>query len=368
MYKHVLHQFLRGAIVIAIAISSYLLFTLSFGYVYPFFVAFMLSMFIQPIVSFLENRIKIPRSLATGGVIVLLLFFLFLASYLIISEFIQGTTYLAKQIPAHYQSMVTVLEKFLTETILPVYHKIVSLFQTFDPSQQAAVEESIQKLMNHLATTGVNLLQDFFIYIPSMLALVPNSVTVGAFILLATFFITNDWNFLKEKLTKVIPVRLNAYMNDIVTNFKIAFSGYIKAQFFLVFISATIIIIGLSILHIDHALTITLLTAIADFLPLIGTGIIFIPWIIYLFMAAQYPMTIGLCLLYMIVIITRQVIEPKILSSSIGVNPLLGLFILFISIQVWGIIGIIAAPLLLICINVLSRSGILFAIWMFIKG
>src|SRR5690625_6811556 len=82
-------------------------------------------------------------------------------------------------------------------------------------------------------------------------------------------------------------------------------------------ISSCIILLGLFILKIEHALTIALLIGFVDVLPLIGTGLVFIPWIGYLFITNDYFLTIGLSLIYMVVVISRQFIEPKILSAHI---------------------------------------------------
>src|SRR5699024_11387046 len=70
---------------------------------------------------------------------------------------------------------------------------------------------------------------------------------------------------------------------------------------------------------------IALLTSIVDFLPFIGTGIVFIPWIIYLFFTDHFTLTIFISMLYMIIIIQRQLSEPKIVSKSIGLPPLVTL-------------------------------------------
>src|SRR5699024_6773123 len=111
--------------------------------------------------------------------------------------------------------------------------------------------------------------------------------------------------------------------------------GYIKAQCILIAISAFISLVGLLFLGMNHAFTITLIIAFVDLLPIIGTGIIFIPWIGYLFFSGDYSLTIGLTFIYMAIILIRQILEPKILSVNVGVSPLIALLTLFISVQWW---------------------------------
>src|SRR5690625_1805820 len=90
-----------------------------------------------------------------------------------------------------------------------------------------------------------------------------------------------------------------------------------------------------------------------DIFQFIMKILIFIPCIGYLFITNDYFLTIGLSIIYMVVVILRQFIEPKILSAHIGINPLLALIILFFSIQFWGIGGILFTPILLILISAL---------------
>ena len=140
-----------------------------------------------------------------------------------------------------------------------------------------------------------------------------------------------------------------------------------KAQLILLLLTAIIIFIGLSILRIDHSFTITLFIAVIDLIPILGIGIVFIPWILYLFFTKSFTTTIGLCLLYMVTIVFRQMIEPKIVAESIGIHPLIALVILFVSVQVWGMGGILLAPVLFIICSALYQSEIIKILWAFIN-
>src|SRR5699024_5835394 len=114
---------------------------------------------------------------------------------------------------------------------------------------------------------------------------------------------------------------------------KKALLGYLKAQLTLISITGAIVFVGLLILHVDYALTIAVATGLIDLLPYLGTGIVFVPWIIYMFFTGNYFLTIGLAVLYAIVLIQRQIMEPKIVSSNIGLDPLATLIAIFVGIQ-----------------------------------
>src|SRR5699024_1700505 len=126
------------------------------------------------------------------------------------------------------------------------------------------------------------------------------------------------------------------------------------------------VFIGLWIFQVEHLFTLTLIVFFVDFIPYVGIGAVFIPWIIYNFFIEQHLLTMRLSILYIIVIIVLQVIEPKILASSIGLHPLIALIILFIGIQSLAIIGIFITPLILILISAIYHAGIFHFLWHYI--
>ena len=149
---------------------------------------------------------------------------------------------------------------------------------------------------------------------------------------------------------------------------KQALLGFITAQFTLLSLTTIVILIGLLILRVDYAITIALLFGFIDFIPYVGTGSIFIPWITYELITGDTGFAIGLAVLYIIVIVQRQLIEPKVLSSSIGLDPLATLVALFIGYKWMGFFGLILGPIILVIFNSFYRANIFHEIWAFILG
>jgi len=136
----------------------------------------------------------------------------------------------------------------------------------------------------------------------------------------------------------------------------------------LLFITAAIVIIGLLIMLVEYAITIGLLTGLVDLLPYLGTGTVFIPWIVYLFFKGNYSMVIGLSILYAVVLIFRQIIEPKVVAESVGLDPLLTLVALFVGLQLFGFLGLIIGPVSLVLINALVKANVFTDVWKYVRG
>ena len=331
--------------------------------------AILLAYFINPLVTYLENKLTFSRGVTTFIVISLLSTIIISLLTFIFIEFIQGTTYLAEKLPAHFQVFMRFIESFLHSKIIPMYENALSFIQSLNQSQQTMIDEYLHNMTAYIASTGADMLRDLLLKLPTLLSMIPYSLTIVILIIIATFLITNDWYRLKEILRSLLPKRSTHTLQNIVGYLEKSLFGFFKAQFSLIFITGCLIFSGLLLLRIDHALTISILIALIDLLPFIGTGTVFIPWIGYLFLIGDYSLTIHLTLLYMLILITRQILEPKILATNIGVTPLAALFTLFISIQIWGVLpGIIISPFLLILTNALYQAGVMGQIWKFVKG
>lgn len=368
MYKPLLFQCVRLVlIIISIALLCFSM-TISFSYLYPLAIAGLIAIILHPVVTFLEERLKLPRLLGTTGTMLVLFFLLSGILFILVSEFIQGTLFLAEQLPTHFQTFSLYLTNFIEQNIIPIYQKLTAYFQTLNASQQAAISENLKHFINNLTASATTFLQGALLKLPTIIASLPSSITIVIFILLAAFMITVDYKKIVLFFHKHIPNTFKMPIHKVIVQLKKTIIGYAKAQIILVLISAILVYIGLVIIQVNHAFTITLYIALVDLFPYIGSGIIFMPWIIYLFIVGNYSMSINLSILYGIVIIIRQLIEPKILSSSIGIHPLVALITLFIGIQFWGVIGFLIAPIMLIFINTLYRAGTFNEIWKFIKG
>jgi sporulation integral membrane protein YtvI len=119
---------------------------------------------------------------------------------------------------------------------------------------------------------------------------------------------------------------------------------------------------------VEYAITVALIIGLVDLIPYLGTGLIFVPWIIFLAISGNLPLAIGLGVLYLIVIVQRQLMEPNILSSSIGLDPLTTLVSLFIGFQLIGFLGLLVGPVTVVIFNTLYKAGVFHEIYAFIIG
>ncbi|MBE3594688.1 MAG: sporulation integral membrane protein YtvI [Candidatus Carbobacillus altaicus] len=316
----------------------------------PIFYALFLYMLIHPFVRVLTRR-RIGRALATTIVVIGLV--LILTSILILLAVIltKELTYFAQTLPEYMKFLqdqanmqATVWQKRLAQ-IPPEY------IQEF------------QKYTGQLIDQLTNVLKGFLRSLFDLTKGVPTAVTSwvvnwGLAVVLA-FFLSIEYDRLTAFLREHSPRTFQRGFLFLKEHVLTGLIRYVNAQLKIVSITATIIFIGLLFLKVPNAFTIALLSFVADLLPVLGISTVFWPWIAYLFIVGDYSLGWWILGLYILVIVVRQIVEPRISGDSLGVSPFTMLSAIVISMSLFGVAGFIAAPIIVVLIKALYEQGYL---------
>lgn len=368
MQKKTLLTIGRACIVMSVFSFGFLFFRYTFHIIYPIAIACVLASCIHPLITFAQDRYHVPRILSTCLILLGMVGFIIWLSFFVITELIQGSTYLAEKVPTYIQFFTVTIERFMHLYILPMYEKITILFSSLPSAHQENITQHIYGLLHELTDILATFIQYMFKSIPTILSMFPHSIAMIGFISLATFLLAIDFDTYVNQIQSVLPKNMIAHIIHVGKQIKRTFLGYVLAQIKIILLTSVLLFIGLTIIDINHAFTIVAFAALADFLPYIGIGVIFIPWIAYMFLTSQYEMTIQLSGMYAIVVIIRQLIEPKMVSAHLNLRPITTLFALFIGFQLWGVIGMLLAPITLIVLSGIYQAGTFHLIWKYIIG
>ena len=358
----------RLLLVVGIVVFFFLCIFYLFQIAYPFIIGLAIAFIMNPLVNFFHQKCRLPRTLSV--ILALLIIFAFFAGLLtlLIAEIVSGAEYLAKVVPHQLETLITYLEHFFASQIIPLYNQLSSIVNDLGSNGQETIIRNIKNIGSAIGTTIGGFIQRFFDFIPTIISWFPNAASVLIFSLLATFFISKDWYRLSRRGANFIPKKMKKSSQTVIIDLKKALLGFLKAQLTLISITTVIILIGLLILRVDYAITIALVTGLVDILPYLGTGLIFVPWIIYELITGNINLAIGLGVLYTIVLVQRQIMEPKVLSSSIGMDPLATLISLFVGFKLIGFLGLIIGPVTLVILTTLHKANVFNDVWTFIKG
>lgn len=318
-------------------------------YFMPFVIGWILSVIAGPLVTFLEKKLKIMKRLGSAITIILVLALCIGLIYLIISQIWEEISVLIRNFPSMYHDLERGLNQIGTQGN--------TLFERF-PEQ---IQNSWATLMNNLDDTASSLIGRIgepTIEVAGNVAKRIPSVLIGTIVaFVSAYFFIADKENLGEWVKKVVPKSITSRLILVGENLKYAMGGYFKAQFKIMGVVFAILLVGFTLMQIRFSILLAIAIAFLDFLPFFGTGTALFPWAIYKFLVGDYKMVAALVILYGVTQLVRQLIQPKLVGDSMGLNPLYTLFLLYLGYRVGSVLGMIfAVPIGLILLN-LYQAG-----------
>lgn len=190
----------------------------------------------------------------------------------------------------------------------------------------------------------------------SSIAGIPGLIIKLIICIISCFFFMLDYDKILDFCKGLLPTKQREKVRVIkgyVTNTVLV---YLKSYFLLFLLTCVELSIGFYIMGIPYSLIIGILIGIFDILPILGTGGILLPWAFILFVMGNVKLGIGIFVLYLIITIIRNTLEPKLVGKQIGLHPLATLISLYVGLNMLGIIGMIAFPVTLVILNTMRKE------------
>ncbi|MGI6621789.1 MAG: sporulation integral membrane protein YtvI [Acetivibrionales bacterium] len=336
---------------IALIILAIFLFTRLWKYIVPFIIAYFFASIIEPVVKFIENKLRIPRKIGTVFSILFVLGIIGSIIGFLISRLI-------KEIKAVYLNLEINMDT-ITEFFNRIIDKVNDIFIQLPDQITDLLSKGLQDFANNLQSILgkiVDWLQASIqaaMYLPQILIFI--IVT-----LLATYFMSSDKNTIIRFLDVQIPTDWLDKTKSITKNVFTALFGWMRAQLILTSITFSELLAGFLIIGIDNALLLAIIISLVDVLPVLGAGTVLIPWSIINLILGNAKLGLSTALLYVIILFVRQLIEPKVLGKQIGVHPLFTLAGMYIGLKLWKVPGMFIGPLAIVSLKYIFE-GILKA-------
>lgn len=337
----------RFAVVGLVILAIYLFATTLLFYILPFLLAWAIASMIEPLVDFLHTRLRFPRGfaalLSTGMFVLLVGSLIALIGGIIAVEL----TKLSIKLPEYS-------EKLYSQSIAFV-SRMQNLYFKLPPDIAQSLINGLNSLLNKLTL----LLGKIISSLMSFLTGIPSFFVFLLVTMISTFFIVRDKKEITRFMVAQIPIRQRSTIKILKHDLLFAFTGYIKAQLILMSFTFMESAVGLTLIGIDYSVLLALLASIIDALPILGSGSVYIPLIVWNLLGGSYQTAISLGILYGLIILIRQLLEPKVLGNQIGLYPLVTLLAMYIGLKGFGVIGLIIGPISVIVLTTLQKVGIL---------
>lgn len=357
-----------GIIALYYVIIKYAFWTLA-----PFVIAVIIAISLQKPIRFIVNKTKLKKgfvgAVAVLLIVALLISVLVLVGYRIVVEFRGFGEFLVKRL-SDIPSLIKSVEGWILQ-------RISFLPDGLEKTARAAISELSDKLLLETASEetiinagaasnfDISILATPLGGILSTAKQIPSILVAVLISLIASFFITCDYDKYVEIMYRMLSPE-HAYKVKKTKNLLTDILGkMLKSYIMIMFITFSEMCIGLNILKVigaydgGYILAISIGTAVLDILPVFGTGAVMIPWIIYNIIIGKPSLAIGLFIVYTIITIVRQIMEPRLVAMNVGVPPLVTLAGMYIGLQTFGAIGIIIVPVTFVLIKALNSEGII---------
>lgn len=310
----------------------------------PFIIGWIVAIIANPLVQFLEKKVKILRKHSSAIIIFLVVGIISGAAILLIAMIVKE----ARELVLNMPTIITGIKDYLSEATLYI-EKIIS---TFPDNVQVAVDNAIEGIGASLDQYVSNIKLPSMSSAGSIVSNIADGFLMVIVTILSAYFFTTSRNDIIAKLKKGLPESVMNYWRLIYGNFAAAFGGYFKAQFKIMLVLTVIMFIGFEILGVGYSFLFALGIAFLDLLPVFGTGAILWPWALIDMISGNYVRAIGLVVIYLICQVIKQILQPKMVGDSIGLHPLATLIFMFVGYRLYNVFGmIIGIPIGMVLVN-----------------
>lgn len=320
------------------------------GLLMPFVLALVVAWLLNPLVKRLQKRLGLSRGVlslllillafaAAGGV----LFALGHSLFTEVSSLVENWEGVWQSLQSAIAELGAALDKFLA--YLPAE---VEVFVNDNLDRlSGALNEWVSAVMPLIGSRAGN----FAMSIPAFV------VALIVFVM-AAYFITADYPHLRFLITDRMPGGARDFFSHIKHTALGAFAGYVRAEVIISFGVFAILLVGFLFLRQPYAVLLAVLLAVLDFIPIIGSGTVMVPWALVDLITGNWFHAVGLMVVWGVVCVFRRVAEPKAVGSQTGLSPILSLVSMYVGMQLAGVLGMILGPIVcLVALNI-CRTGV----------
>lgn len=304
----------------------------------PFVIGFLVAWILRAPARALGRRlhigVRIPAILMTAIFYICAAAVIFLASAQIVSA-------LKDWLPR--------LPQIFSEQLMPrmaeAFNALKAWLEPFEPTVAAdmsswfsELSSTLEQAISSLSTTALRLLSGAIAGIPSMILKIVLSIV-------STFFVTIDYERIIGFGRRVIPDKHWNMLRQAKGKFVHTLTVFFKAYALIFLLSFAELTAGFFIMRIPYVLGVALLVAVVDILPVLGTGAVLLPWAVVAAVSGNIPLMAGMLILYVVMTVVRNIVEPKLVGSQIGLRPLVTLMSMIVGLHFFGVFGLLLCPI-----------------------
>ncbi len=327
------------------AAAAVLGFKIVFGYLfpalYPFFIAYLLSLIFAPAAHFLKQRIKLPKGAGAFLLVTAAVALVFALGGLLVYRAARELGRLCD-----YLSALT------PEDAEPLKRRILALFDRVPFVDGERLWQSAGERLRTLFTESLPGIKGTISMATSLFTGFLDFLFTFLVTAVSCYYMTVNRTAISAFFARLLPESARGRLRALRASVFGAVGKYLKAYGLIMLVTFTELFAAFTVLRLDFALLLAAATALVDILPVLGAGTVLIPWaLVCLFLTRNIYLGVGLLIAYAVITVIRQVIEPKIVGSCIGVHPLATMAAMFAGLKLFGFWGMLVMPLVVLVVK-----------------
>lgn len=333
---------------------AYLFFKYLFGLLMPFILAYLLAAALQPAVRFLCKHAKVPKKLSVLVLVLVVTTLLGVLCYFTVDRIYTELTVLSQNVKGFIDHVRSDEEyaKNLIEKIsnaipfVDMRDRLLAMWENMDNELESVLLALAEKLSGSVLPI-----------LGGLIAFVPNALLAIVIVILSTYYFAADFHRINRFIIAQLPEKSVKNLRLFREEFVDTILKFLRAYGLITLITFLELFVAFTILGVKFAFLIALVVSVIDILPVLGTGTVLIPWAIFLLLIGDYYTGVALIIVYIVIAVIRQIIEPKIVGKYIGLYPLLTLVAMYIGLKVMGVLGLLVFPIVIIIVKKLNDDG-----------
>ncbi|MBQ7433894.1 MAG: sporulation integral membrane protein YtvI [Lachnospiraceae bacterium] len=330
----------------------------------PFVIGWVIAMIANPLVRFLDKKVRILRSFSSIAIIVVVLGGTVAILWALVAWMSRQMIDLTENLPALKDAVQTQID------LLQL--RLGGFLDTLPFTVKLPFPDSDTDLIDYVAKYVGNLGEILMPAAGNFVSSIPSALIYFIVTLLSSYFFLVDKDIISRKVSEHLPSSFQRTMVEMKDRAGRLVGGYFFAQLKIMCLIYGILVIGFLILGVQYSGLIALLVAVLDFLPVFGTGTVLLPWAVIELILGKYVPGVGMLVLYGVTQLSRQLLQPKLVGDAMGLNPLATLVFMYLGFRFSGVAGmILAVPVGMMVIELYHVGvfdGFLYNCSLLIKG
>lgn len=316
-------------------------------WIMPFIIGFLIAVALRPLIGVAAKVTKINRKVVAFVIVLLCYGLLGFLVWRMGSYFVLETKTFFVNLPDIYETKM-----------IPFFNRanrgLLDFAGGFSPEFARQIEQMLSGFMESMQTYLLGFSTTVLSGLAGVSAKLPLALISLIFTVLSSLYISMDYDGVLKFFKLQIPEEKRAIFVDVRSYLGKTILSYLKAYLILMCLTFVELSVGFLALRVSNPFGIAAITAIADALPVVGTGTVLLPWAVISLFQRRVYLAIGLGLLYLIITVVRHFIEPKVVGDQLGIPPILSLLCIYLGFVLFGVFGAILFPItmnILICLQ-----------------